>query len=149
MASPTQRMEQHPDIVAMRMPYERVSESRSAQVTEGLALIAGLYLAISPWVVGFNQLATITLNNLVTGIAAGLLALGFASAFGRTHGLTWVLPLIGIWVIVSPWVVSGEVNITQVVVNNVIVGAVILLLGLVTVAVGMWRAGARRAQRAP
>jgi hypothetical protein len=147
MASPTQRMETHPDIVAMRMPYERAAESRIAQATEGLALLAGVYLVISPWVVGFTQLQTITVNNLVTGIAVALLALGFASAFGRTHGLTWVLPLIGIWTIISPWVVSGEVNITSVVVNNVILGAVILLLGLAATAFGMRREGARRAAR--
>jgi hypothetical protein len=147
MASPTQRMETHPDIMAMRMPYERAAESRVAQVTEGLALLAGIYLVISPWVVGFTQLQTITVNNLVTGVAVALLALGFASAFGRTHGLNWVLPLIGIWTIVSPWVVSGEVNITSVVVNNVILGAVILLLGLAATAFGMGREGARRAAR--
>lgn len=150
MASPTQRMEQHPDILAMRMPYERVAESRTAQITEGLAFLGGVYLAISPWVVGFTQLTTITLNNLITGIAAALLALGYASAFGRTHGLAWVLPIIGIWTVVSPWVVSGEVNTTAVVVNNVIVGGLILVLGLATMVVGMLRAGARRAaQRAP
>ncbi len=145
MASPTQRMETHPDIVAMRMPYERAAESRVAQITEGLALLAGVYLAISPWVVGFTALTTITVNNLVTGIAVALLALGFASAFGRTHGLTWVLPLVGIWTIISPWVVSGEVNTVAVVTNNVIIGAVILLLGLATMAFGMRREGARRA----
>lgn len=147
MASPAERMAEHPDIVAMRMPYERVAESRATQITEGLAFLAGVYLAISPWVVGFTELTTISLNNLVTGIAAALLALGFASALGRTHGLTWVLPLIGVWTIVSPWAVSGEVNITRVVVNNVIVGAVIVLLGLATVAVSMWQTGRRRAAR--
>jgi hypothetical protein len=143
MAAPTHRIEEHPDIAAMRMPYERVAETRTTQITEGLAFLAGVYLAISPWVVGFTELSTITFNNLVTGIAVALLALGFASAFGRTHGLTWVVPLIGVWTIVSPWAVSGEVNTTEVVVTNVITGAVIVLLGLVTVAFGMWRAGRR------
>jgi hypothetical protein len=145
MAAPTHRIEEHPDIAAMRMPYERVAESRTTQITEGLAFLAGVYLAISPWVVGFTELSTITFNNLVTGIAVALLALGFASAFGRTHGLTWVVPLIGVWTIVSPWAVSGEVNTTEVVVTNVITGAVIVLLGLLTVAFGMRRAG--RAER--
>ena len=146
MAAPTHRIEEHPDIAAMRMPYERVAESRTTQITEGLAFLAGVYLAISPWVVGFTELSTITFNNLVTGIAVALLALGFASAFGRTHGLTWVVPLIGVWTVVSPWAVSGEVNTTEVVVTNVITGAVIVLLGLLTVGFGMWRGG-RRAQR--
>lgn len=147
MATPTARIDQHPDIVAMRMPYERVAESRTTQLTEGLAFLAGVYLAISPWVVGFTELSTITLNNLVTGIAVALLAAGFASAFGRTHGLTWVLPIIGIWTIVTPWAVSGDVNTLRVVLTNVITGAVIVLLGLITVAVGMRRAGQRRAAR--
>jgi hypothetical protein len=147
MASPTQRIDQHPDIVAMRMPYERVAESSATQITEGLAFLAGLYLAVSPWVVGFSGLPTITLNNLFTGIAAALLALGYASAFGRTHGLSWVLPVLGAWTIVSPWAVSGDVSVAPVIISNVIVGSVILLLGLVTVAVGMRRTGERRAER--
>jgi hypothetical protein len=149
MVSPAQQvgMETHPDIVAMRMPYERAAESRSTQIIEGLTLLAGVYLAISPWVVGFTDLSTITVNNLVTGIAVALLALGFASAFGRTHGLAWVVPLIGIWTVVAPWVVSGEdVNVAEVVVSNVITGALILLLGLATVALGM-RRGAGTANR--
>ncbi|WP_268895712.1 SPW repeat protein [Nocardia sp. CY41] len=46
----------------------------------------GLYLAISPWVVGFDGLSTLTVNNLVCGIALAMVALGFASVYGRTHG---------------------------------------------------------------
>lgn len=137
MATPTQRIEQHPDIMAMRMPYERVAESRTTQFIEGLAMLAGVYLAISPFVVGFADLTTITVNNLITGIAAAALAMAYASAFGRTHGLAWVLPVLGIWTIVSPWVVSGEVNTVAVVWNNVVIGAVILALGLITAAVSM------------
>src|SRR5690606_42051247 len=64
-----------------------LAESPTTQITEGLAFLAGVYLAISPWVVGFSNLSTITINNLVIGVAVALLALGFASAFGRTHGL--------------------------------------------------------------
>jgi hypothetical protein len=147
MATPTHRIEEHPDIAAMRVPYERVAESPTTQITEGLALLAGVYLAISPWVVGFTNLSTITLNNLVTGLAVGLLALGFAAAFGRTHGLSWVVPLIGVWTIVSPWAVSGNVDITRVVINNVITGAVITLLGLATVAFSVRRAAQRMVER--
>jgi len=107
MTTPTRTIDEHPDIVALRLGYERVAETMPAQIVEGLGFIAGLYLAISPWVAGFNSLTTLTVNNLVTGIAAALLALGFASAFGRTHGMAWVAPVIGLWTILAPWVVSG------------------------------------------
>lgn len=137
MASRTEAMEQHPDILAMRMRYERVAESPVTQVMQGLTVLAGVYLAISPWVVGFNNVSTITVNNLLTGITVAVLALGLASAFSRTHGLAWVTPLIGIWTIITPWVVSGNVDTTGVIVNNVITGAVLVLLGLLAFVVGV------------
>jgi hypothetical protein len=137
MDSPTRAMEQHPDIVAMRMRYDRAAESPITQITHGLIVLAGVYLAISPWVVGFSGQATITVNNLLTGIAVAVLATGLASAFGRTHGLAFVVPLVGVWTIITPWVVSGNVDTTNVIVNNVIIGAVLVVLGLVGFTVGL------------
>ncbi|QSB13819.1 SPW repeat protein [Natronosporangium hydrolyticum] len=137
MDSPTRAMEQHPDIVAMRMRYERAAESPMTQITHGLIVLAGVYLAISPWVVGFSGQATITVNNLLTGIAVAVIAMGLASAFGRTHGLAFVVPLVGVWTIITPWVVSGNVDTTNVIVNNVIIGAVLVVLGLVGFTVGL------------
>lgn len=133
MTRPT-GLERHPDIVEMRAKYERAASSTTAQVTDGLTLLAGLYLAISPWVVGFHGLSRLTVSNLVTGLALAALALGFATAYGRTHGLSWIAPVIGIWTIVSPWVVGSAGRGT--IWNNVITGIVILLLGAGAVAVG-------------
>jgi MFS superfamily sulfate permease-like transporter len=58
-------------------------------------------------VVGFNHFTTLTATNLIAGIALAVLALGFASAYGRTHGIAWVAPLIGVCTIIAPWVVSA------------------------------------------
>lgn len=140
MASPMTSIEHHPDIAALRMRYDEVAETPIAQVTDGLGILAGLYLAISPWVVGFNNLNSLTINNLITGIAVSLMALGFASAFARMHGVTWVAPVIGVWTIVAPWVVVGNANTTRAVTSNVIIGAVCVLVGLAATAVGMRRA---------
>jgi hypothetical protein len=137
MASPTRTIDEFPDLVKTRLRYEQVADSRFGQITESLGVMAGVYLAISPWVAGFSDLPTITMNNLITGIAVAVLALGFASAFGRTHGLVWVAPLIGVWTIVTPWVVSGSVDTTPVVVSNVVVGSVLVLLGLLAFATGV------------
>ncbi|MFC4533408.1 SPW repeat protein [Sphaerisporangium dianthi] len=133
MTRPT-GLEAHPDIVAMRAKYERASSSTAAQMIDGLTLLAGLYLAISPWVVGFNGLSRLSVSNMVTGLALAALALGFASAFGRTYGLTWIAPILGVWTIVSPWIIRSHT--TGSIWNNVITGIVILLLGLGAMAVG-------------
>ncbi|GAA3426271.1 SPW repeat protein [Streptosporangium nondiastaticum] len=130
-------MEQHPDIAEMRARYDRATQTPVAQVVGGLTFLAGLYLAISPWVVGFSGRPTITVNNLVTGLAVAALAVGFASAYGRTRGVAWVTPIIGLWTIIAPWVVSPHSAPASVIVSNVIVGVILLLCGLAEIAIGM------------
>jgi hypothetical protein len=133
MTRPT-GLETHPDIVAMRAKYERASFSATAQAIDGMTLLAGLYLAISAWVVGFNGDARMAVNNLIIGLFLAALGLGFASAYGRTYGLTWLAPVLGVWTIVSPWIIRSVSAGT--IWNNVVTGIVILLLGIGAMAVG-------------
>lgn len=133
----TPAIEEHPDIAAMRLRYEQAAETPTAQAVDGLTFLTGLYLAMSPWVVGFSDHSSLTANNLFTGIAVALLALGFASAFGRTHGIAWVAPVIGVWTAVAPWIVSGPAPSTAAVINNVAVGLLCVLFTLGTLSVGM------------
>ena len=135
----TEAMRSHPDIVELRTRYEAAAETRTAQVIEGLTFLTGLYLAVSPWVVGFNRFPTLTGNDLITGIALAVLGLGFASAYGRTHGITWVAPLIGVWTIIAPWVISGHVATAATIWSNVVTGAIAVLLGLGAMSLGMRR----------
>lgn len=141
MSTENLSMEEHPDITALRARYDRASETRIAKAVDGLTLMAGLYVAMSPWIVGFNTTPTLLVNDLITGLAVAMLALGFASAFGRTHGMTWTMPLLGVWVIITPWVVSGITTSTGIVLSNVISGAVVVLLGLAALGVSMMRRG--------
>lgn len=134
-------MSRHPDIVELREKYERASEAPDAQAVTGLMFLTGLYIAISPWVVGFNGFSTLSVNNLVVGIALAMLAFGFASVYGRTHGIVWAAPLLGLWTILAPWVVSGNVDTTSTIWNNVVAGAIAVLLGLGSMFLGMSRTG--------
>jgi SPW repeat len=140
MVRPNITMDDHPDMLEMRARYDRVALTPTAQSVDGATLLAGVYLAISPWVVGFRPVAPdLTANNLICGIAVALLGLGYATVYGRTHGLSWVTPVIGAWVIVSPWVVRGTNVDAGMILNNVISGAVITILGLVTLGLGARR----------
>jgi hypothetical protein len=135
----TETMALHPDIAEFRAKYEAAAETPSVRTVEGLTFLAGLYLAISPWVVGFNHFMTLTANNLIIGIALAVLALGFASPYGRTHRIAWVVPLIGVCTIIAPWVVRGHVATTATLWSNIVTGAVALLLGLGAMALEMSR----------
>ncbi len=130
-------LERHPDIAAMRAHYDLAAEMPVARVVSGLTFLSGLYLAISPWVVGFFGRTTLTVNNLVLGVALALLAAGFASAFGRTHGFSWVTPIIGVWTIVAPWVLPEHGATTAQTVSNATIGAIITVCGLAGLGVGL------------
>ena len=139
-------IDQHPDIAELRARYDRVAETSTAQSVDGLTVLAGTFLAISPWVIGFlpgeGDLAA---NNLFTGLIVAVLGFGFATAYGRTHGLSWVLSAIGIWTIVAPWVIQGGYVAGGTVLTNVLVGAIITICGFMTMAMGGRRRGTRAA----
>jgi hypothetical protein len=123
----------HPDIMTLHARYETASETAAGQIVGGTTFLAGLYLAISPWVVGFDGQLPLLFNNLIVGVAAGLLGLGLTAAFDRTHRLAWTVPILGIWTIISPWVVrNGDLRTTDTEWNNVVTGAVLLVVGIAT-----------------
>ena len=137
-------MHTHPDIIALRERYDQAAEQPTAQVVEGLMLLSGLYAAASAWIIGFTAQTNLSVTNLICGATIELLAVAFGSAYGRTHGMTFVAPLLGIWLIVSPWIVAGVDTSTSMIWSNVVVGALVCVLGLATAALGMGRGPARR-----
>lgn len=139
MAGTTAGIEQHPDLMELREKYERAAARPVAQAIDGLTFLAGLYLAISPWILGFNGMTPLTVSNLIVGLALAALAMGFVSAYGRVHGIAFVAPLLGVWAIISPWVIRGDMTTTTTVVSNVIIGGVSVLLGLAAMSFGLAR----------
>lgn len=129
-------IEQHPDILALRERYDRAAESTTMRGTFGLTFLAAIYCAMSPWIVGFDGTTRLAVNNLVVGVAIAMLTFGFGAALDRTHGMTWTLPIFGVWLIVAPFVMSGVSATAGMIWSNVIVGGLIFLFGLVAVYYG-------------
>jgi hypothetical protein len=130
----------HPDLLALRERYAVASARPTTGVIEGLCMLTGLYLAISPWVIGFQGTApALRVSNLITGIALAVLGMGFGSVLERTHGLGWVACAIGVWTIIAPWVVSGNESVYKNIMNNAWVGGVACAIGLATMAIGMMK----------
>lgn len=124
-------IERHPDIMALRMRYEEVAETPTHWLVGGLTLLAGVYAAISPWVIGFDNLTPLAVSNLICGLAVAVIALGWHAAFERTHGVSWTVVILGAWIAVSQWLVRAvDAAQTNTIVNNLIVGGLILLLGI-------------------
>ncbi|GAA4309237.1 SPW repeat protein [Streptomyces venetus] len=121
----------HPDASEMRARYARMLGGRDVALVDGPVFLLGLYCAASPWIVHYttSQPPLVT-HNLIMGIAIGLLALGFTRAPERMYGLSWAMCALGVWMIISPWIV-GDSPDAGVVWNNIVIGALAVLLGLV------------------
>lgn len=129
-------MESHPDILELRDRAERVAATPRAQAVEALAMLAGLFLAVSPWVVGYSGLfTTLTVTNLIVGLAYTVLMAGFGSAYERTHARAWAASLIGIWTVIAPWAINGGAHVRRTILTNTITGGVMACLGMA--AIGM------------
>lgn len=139
MTTPSPDIERHPDVADMRHRYDQIAATPVAQSADGLVFLAGLYMAMSPWVIGFTDHSAMTMTNLFTGIAVAMLAIGFAAAYGHLHGMAWVAPLLGVWAIVAPWVVDGATPENAAIASNIVVGAVIVLCSLAMMSTGMRR----------
>jgi len=121
----------HPDVHEMRARYEKMLGRRDVALIDAPVFLVGLYCVISPWVVGFaDTQADFATHNLIMGIAIGLLALGFTIAPERMYGMSWAMCAVGIWVAVSPWVLITNPG-TSLIWNNIIIGALTFVLGLV------------------
>ncbi|MFH9116597.1 SPW repeat protein [Streptomyces globisporus] len=121
----------HPDASEMRARYDRVMGGRDVALVDAPVFLVGLYCAVSPWVLHFtaSQPALVT-HNLVMGIAIAVLALGFTVMPERMYGLSWAICAIGAWIIVSTWVVGSSPD-AGIVINNIVVGGLTVLLGMV------------------
>jgi hypothetical protein len=130
-------IDHHPDLLALRERYERAAESMTAQGTFGLTLLTAVYAAVSPWIVGFTGTRPLVVNDFIVGLVCAALAFAYAMALDRSHGMTWTLPIFGVWLIVSPWILHGVSPYGGMIWSNVIAGAVLTVLGLNAMYFGM------------
>ena len=130
-------IDHHPDLLALRERYERAAESMTAHGTFGLTLLTAVYAAVSPWIIGFQETRPLAVSDLIVGVACAALAFAFAMALDRSHGMTWTMPVFGVWFVVSPWILHGVSPHGAMLWSNVIAGALLTVMGLNAMYFGM------------
>ena len=73
--------------------------------TSTLNVLAGIWLIVSPWVLGFAGLGVPFWDTLLVGVAVAGLALIRLRTPGAT-GLSWINVFVAIWLIISPFVLG-------------------------------------------
>lgn len=138
---------QHPDVAEMRERYRQILGRGQAVAVDGLVLLAGLYLAFSPWAVNFSGNSRITVENLILGGAVFFIGLGLAIAPEGAYRLSWALVAIGAWTIIMPFALGFQSD-HRIWISNVIIGGLTALFGLYAAGMALTARGlSRRAGR--
>lgn len=103
----------------------------------GLNVLAGIWLIISPFVLGYTG-ADATWNPIVFGAIVGLFALARAGGAYRAEWLSWLNMAIGVWLFISAFWLAHSSQASW---NVGIMGVIVFILG-------GWSAAATDAGRA-
>jgi len=104
----------------------RLSESiRGKRWQDWLALALGLWLLISPWLLGFSDVGVAAWNAVLVGVGIALFA---AAALAKpADWQEWVALAFGVWLVISPWLLGFGEQHAVAAWHQVIVG---LLVGI-------------------
>ncbi|MCT7374820.1 SPW repeat protein [Chelativorans salis] len=88
-------------------------------------LVVGIALLLTPWALGFMAETTAAWNAWVVGALIALVAIGALVSFAEWE--EWVNLVLGIWAIISPWVL-GFAAIAAALWAHVIAGLIVAVL---------------------
>jgi hypothetical protein len=92
----------------------------------GLNVIAGIWLIIAPWVLGYSARDP-RWNDVVFGIIVGIFALTRATGAYREDWLSWINALIGVWLFVAAFTIDHTSTAAW---NDIILGIIVFLLAV-------------------
>lgn len=98
-----------------------------ARAASGLNVLFGIWLFISPWLVGFSEIKSATWNCLIVGALVAIFALIRTTSPIRAAGLSWLNFLLAIWLVMSPFMLNFGAD-DAAMWNTVIVGLCVLCL---------------------
>jgi len=78
-------------------------ERRNEKACDVLNLVLGGFLFFSPWIFGFAS-GVQSQNAMISGIVIAVLSIAALAAFAQWE--EWLNLVVGLWVMVSPWVLG-------------------------------------------
>lgn len=100
----------------------------NAKLCDVANLILGAFLFVSPWIFRFGA-GNASENAYVAGIIIAALAIAALTAFAVWE--EWLNLIVGLWTLVSPWVLHFQGTTAMTV--HVIVGAVVAILAAIEI----------------
>lgn len=94
--------------------------------------ILGIWTGISPFIFNFSNVASALWDFVIVGIV--LLVLGIIAAvttnLGTKRGLDWLNAIVGLWLLISPFVLGFSSFVGSAQTDAIIVGIVVIILNV-------------------
>lgn len=103
------------------------AELQRARWASSLNVLAGLWLVIAPFALNFTSSSNAMWNSIIVGVVVLVLAAIRAFDPDEREGISWVNMVLGLWMVVSPYVL-GYTNVNQAQTNALVTGVIILAL---------------------
>jgi len=97
---------------------------KKQQWQDWMSLLLGVWMLMSPWVVGHDAGGAAILNYYVVGLAVTVFAIAALAAFRMWE--EWVNLVLGTWLLVSPWLLGFSASSTSVL-NTVLIAIFIIV----------------------
>ncbi len=99
------------------------AKMKAGRTQDWLNLILAALLFFSPWFMGYADDVMPTRNAWIVGVALGALALATLSVLAEWE--EWVTVVLGLWLIVSPWLLHFAAD-THVMATHVVLGVLVV-----------------------
>ncbi|HLD21871.1 MAG TPA: SPW repeat protein [Patescibacteria group bacterium] len=101
----------------------------TVRTLSGIDAVLGVWLILSPFLLTYYSITNAAWNDIIFGVAVAI----FASMRTRKEGYritwpSWVNVVIGLWLIISPFVLGYSLLSNVALWNNIIVGILVVIL---------------------
>lgn len=108
-------------------PPSTRSDLSNVKAASGFNIIAGIWLIIAPFVLGYANVAAPLWNELIVGALVLVLAAVRVGNPARYTGLSWANLVLGLWLIAAPFVLQYW-GLGRAMWNEIIMGIIVAAL---------------------
>ena len=99
---------------------------RKELIIDYIKLALAAFLILTPWIFGFTSVAVVSGNTWISGAVIGLASIAAIVALAEWE--EWVSLALGLWVMISPWVLGFHTTVISAMRADVAVGIAVALI---------------------
>lgn len=112
----------------MAITYDQ--RRQTVQTTSGLDMIAGIWLILAPFLLGYSGVSAALWNDIVLGVAVIVLSGIRTTEEGmKMSWASWLSVALGIWLVIAPFALGYSAN-GRALWNDIILGVIVGILAL-------------------